>query len=116
MSGRSQLHPSPQRTPVLFQAGTSKSGSNFAARHAEAIFINPSTVEQAKKVIEDVRAIAAADGRDPASLKFFPCIVPFIGRTEEEAQAKYEKAKSHADFLGGLAQVRTLFPRSTRLY
>lgn len=44
-------------------------------------------------------------GRDPASLKFFPCIVPIIGRTEEEAQAKYEKAKSHAHVLGGLAQV-----------
>jgi alkanesulfonate monooxygenase SsuD/methylene tetrahydromethanopterin reductase-like flavin-dependent oxidoreductase (luciferase family) len=35
MSGRFQTHPSPQRTPVLFQAGTSKSGRAFASKHAE---------------------------------------------------------------------------------
>lgn len=105
MSGRSQIHPSPQRTPVLFQAGTSKSGVKFASRHAEAIFLNPSTVKQAKQVIADARAAAAAEGREPQSLKFFPCIVPIIGRTEEEAQAKYERAKSYADVIGGLAQV-----------
>lgn len=108
MSGRSQLHPSPQRTPVLFQAGTSKSGTAFAGRHAEAMFLNPSTVEQGKKVIAEARAAAAAEGRDPASLKFFPCIVPIIGRTEEEAKAKYEKAMSHGNIIGGLAQVRDL--------
>ncbi len=39
LSARYQLHPSPQRTPVVFQAGTSKSGQAFAARHAEAIYI-----------------------------------------------------------------------------
>jgi alkanesulfonate monooxygenase SsuD/methylene tetrahydromethanopterin reductase-like flavin-dependent oxidoreductase (luciferase family) len=105
MSGRSQLHPSPQRTPVLFQAGTSKSGTAFAGRHAEAMFLNLCTVKQAKKVIAEARSAAAKEGRDPASLKFFPCIVPIIGRTEEEAWAKYEKAKSYADIIGGLVQV-----------
>lgn len=39
LSASHQLHPSPQRTPVIFQAGTSKSGQAFAARHAEAIYI-----------------------------------------------------------------------------
>ncbi len=105
MSGRSQIHPSPQRTPVLFQAGTSKTGTAFAARHAEAMFLNPCTVKQAKKVIAEARAAAAAEGRDPASLKFFPCIVPIIGRTEEEAKEKYERAKAVGDAIGGLAQV-----------
>lgn len=109
MSGRSQLHPSPQRTPLLFQAGTSKSGTAFAARHAEAMFLNPCTVKQGKQVIADARAAAAAEGRDPASLKFFPCIVPIIGRTEEEAKAKYKKAIEHGDAIGGLAQVGICF-------
>lgn len=104
MSGRSQLHPSPQRTPVLFQAGTSKSGIGFASRHAEAMFLNPCNVKQGKKVIAEARAAAAAEGRDPASLKFFPCIVPIIGRTEEEAKEKHEKALNVADVIGGLAQ------------
>lgn len=104
MLGRNQVHPSPQRTPVLFQAGTSKKGIAFAARHAEAIFMNPATPKLCKAQITAAREAAAADGRDPSGLKFFPCIVPIIGRTEEEAHAKHEKAKSHADMIGGLAQ------------
>jgi alkanesulfonate monooxygenase SsuD/methylene tetrahydromethanopterin reductase-like flavin-dependent oxidoreductase (luciferase family) len=104
MTARSQVHPSPQRTPVLFQAGASKTGSQFAAKHAEAVFLNTITVEQGKEVIQNMRQIAKANGRDPAALKFFPCIVPYIGRTEEEARAKYEAATEAADPIAGLAQ------------
>jgi alkanesulfonate monooxygenase SsuD/methylene tetrahydromethanopterin reductase-like flavin-dependent oxidoreductase (luciferase family) len=68
------------------------------------MFLNPCTVKQGKKVIAEARSAALAEGRDPSSLKFFPCIVPIIGRTEEEAKEKYEKAKSVADVIGGLAQ------------
>ena len=32
--------PSPQRTPVLYQAGASTRGRQFAAEHAECVFIN----------------------------------------------------------------------------
>ncbi|KAI0176926.1 luciferase-like domain-containing protein [Pestalotiopsis sp. NC0098] len=104
ISGRNQVHPSPQRTPVLFQAGTSKSGTAFASKHAEAIFLNTASIAQAKEVVANLRAQAAANGRDPASVKFFPCIVPIIGRTEEEAKVKHEKAKANADPVAGLAQ------------
>jgi alkanesulfonate monooxygenase SsuD/methylene tetrahydromethanopterin reductase-like flavin-dependent oxidoreductase (luciferase family) len=104
MSGRNQIHPSPQRTPVLFQAGTSKSGSAFAAKHAEAIFLNTATVAQAAKTIKEARAAAEANGRDPKSLKFFPCIVPIIGKTIEEAKAKRAFAEANADIIAGLGQ------------
>ncbi|KAI1840958.1 hypothetical protein JX266_012818 [Neoarthrinium moseri] len=104
ISGRSQVHPSPQRTPVLFQAGTSKTGTAFASKHAEAIFLNTASIEQAKDVVTNLRAQAAANGRDPKSIKFFPCIVPIIGHTEEEARAKYDKAVANADPVAGLAQ------------
>ncbi|KAL1894349.1 hypothetical protein Sste5346_005848 [Sporothrix stenoceras] len=104
VSGRSQVHPSPQRTPVLFQAGTSKSGSAFAAKHAEGIFLNSFSPAQAGKVVKDMRAAAVANGRDPNSLKFFPCIMPIIGATKEEAEAKHKKALEYADPVAGLAQ------------
>lgn len=61
-------------------------------------------MEQAAKVIADARKQAESIGRDPKSLKFFPCIVPIIGRTEEEAKEKYEKAKANADPVAGLGQ------------
>lgn len=102
MSGRNQVHPSPQRTPVLFQAGTSKSGVAFASKHAEAIFLNTATSAQAAKTIQSFRADAAANGRDPTSVRFFPCIMPIIGRTSEEAQAKYQIALKNADPIAGL--------------
>lgn len=104
VSGRNQVHPSPQRTPVLFQAGASKTGTAFATKHAEAVFLNTSTLAQAKQVIANARAIAKEGGRDPKSLKFFPCIVPFIGKTEEEARQKYEYAVKFADPVAGLGQ------------
>lgn len=104
MSGRNQVHPSPQRTPVLFQAGTSKTGSAFACKHAEAIFLNTFNVSQAAKTIAEMRAAAAANGRDPSSIKFFPCIMPIIGKTKEEAEAKYKRAVENADPVAGLAQ------------
>ncbi len=105
VSGRSQVHPSPQRTPVLFQAGTSTSGAAFAAKHAEGIFLNSFNPAQATKVTTNMRAAAAAKGRDPASLKFFPCIMPIIGRTREEAQEKLRIATENADPIAGLGQL-----------
>ena len=40
MDGYHLSEPSRQRTPVLFQAGTSGRGQLFAARHAECVFIS----------------------------------------------------------------------------
>src|ERR1700733_60801 len=44
--------PSPQRTPVLFQAGASDQGRDFAARNAEAIFILGRTPQGARSNID----------------------------------------------------------------
>ncbi|KAK3046901.1 hypothetical protein LTR09_011652 [Extremus antarcticus] len=104
LSARYQLHPSPQRTPVVFQAGTSKSGQAFAARHAEAIYIGGMLPSYAAGQIKASRAIAESAGRDPTTMKFFAAISPFIGRTIEEAQAKFDLAYEYADIIGGLGQ------------
>ncbi|KAH8880226.1 putative monooxygenase moxC [Thozetella sp. PMI_491] len=97
--------PSPQRTPVLFQAGTSKAGSAFAGKHAEAIFCGGRTPADTAKTAKMIRDIAKANGRDPDHIKIFPQITPIIGRTLEEAQEKYERALANADYRGGLAKM-----------
>ncbi|RDW82652.1 putative dibenzothiophene desulfurization enzyme A [Coleophoma cylindrospora] len=99
-----QTHPSPQRTPVLFQAGTSKQGRQFASKHAECVYIGGLVPSASAADVAAIRALAAAAGRDPASLKFFVGISPIIGKTLEEAQAKYERARQNADYIGGLSQ------------
>jgi alkanesulfonate monooxygenase SsuD/methylene tetrahydromethanopterin reductase-like flavin-dependent oxidoreductase (luciferase family) len=78
---------------------------NFAAKHAECIFLSGMYPQHAAKQISETRAVAAAAGRDPSALKFFTGFTPFIGATMEEAQAKYDAALENADFMGGLAQV-----------
>ncbi|RDW68671.1 luciferase-like protein [Coleophoma crateriformis] len=93
MSAYHQTHPSPQRTPVIFQAGASKSGIEFAGKHAEGIYTDMSSKAGLLAHTKAVRAEAVKCGRDPSSIKFFAAITPVLGRTIEEANAKFEKAK-----------------------
>jgi alkanesulfonate monooxygenase SsuD/methylene tetrahydromethanopterin reductase-like flavin-dependent oxidoreductase (luciferase family) len=104
MIGRHQTHPSPQRTPLLFQAGASKTGIEFAGKHAEAIYCGSMLPAHTRQYVDKVRAAAAANGRDPKSIKFFPGISPIVGRTLEEAQAKYDKYLALVDPIAGLAK------------
>ncbi|MBJ6361789.1 LLM class flavin-dependent oxidoreductase [Paenibacillus sp. GCM10012307] len=94
--------PSLQRTPVLYQAGTSPRGKVFAARHAEGIFIGGTDTALMKKQIADIRRQAEEQGRDPAQLKFFTGLTPIVGATKEEAQRKLEEFTSYYLHEGGL--------------
>lgn len=98
-------HPSPQRTPVLFQAGASSAGKAFAALHAEAIFVGGGKPTDTIDYVREVRAAAAANGRDPQHVKIFPQMCPIIGRTLEEAQEKYDRYKQFVDWKGGIAKL-----------
>ncbi|PMD30652.1 bacterial luciferase-like protein [Hyaloscypha variabilis F] len=105
LSARHQLHPSPQRTPVLFQAGTSKSGMAFAARHAEAIYIGGMIPSQATAQIKVHLSSNSSIRRPrPHNNEVLRRHLALHGRTMEEAQAKFDRAAQHADIVGGLAQ------------
>lgn len=95
--------PSPQRTPVLFQAGGSERGRQFAAQHAECTFISSPIKEATAKYVTDLRLKASEQGRDPQSIKVFSLFTPIVGRTEEEAWAKYEELASYISYEGALS-------------
>lgn len=97
------LDPSPQRTPFLFQAGTSPAGVAFGAKHAEGIFVSAPSPHILAPRIQAIREEAAKNGRDPRSVKVFAILTPIVGRTEEEAQAKYREALANASEEAGLA-------------
>ncbi len=82
--------PSPQRTPVLYQAGASERGQAFAARHAECVFIAPPNLTVAKRNIDAIRSQAKKNGRRPEDILFFVFLKPIVGCTEEEAKRKYD--------------------------
>ncbi len=60
--------PSPQRTPVLFQAGTSPKGQAFAARHAECVFIGSASISTAADVVKSLREQVVSSGREAQDL------------------------------------------------
>jgi len=82
--------PSPQRTPLLFQAGSSGPGRDFAARHAEAVFLVTPTPEVARWQIEETRALAVKHGRRPEDVTFHQGLSFAIGETEAEAREKFD--------------------------
>jgi FMN-dependent oxidoreductase (nitrilotriacetate monooxygenase family) len=82
---------SKQGQPVIFQAGASEVGKDYAAKQADAIFTGHETLEEAVAFYEDVKRRAAAFGRNPDNVLVFPGIGPVIGSTEEEAERKYQE-------------------------
>lgn len=87
--GINMVPASPQRTPVLFQAGTSEEGRAFSSKHAEGVFIVGSSVNNEiamKKVIADLHQRMALHGRKPGDLHVLSGRSYMLGSTEEEAQ------------------------------
>ena len=97
--------PSPQRTPVLYQAGASRRGKDFAARHAECVFVAAPSKKVLKDYVRDIRQRAAGFGRDPSNLIFFNLFTVIVAPTESEAQAKYDDYKQYVSYDGALALV-----------
>lgn len=95
--------PSPQRTPLLLQAGTSSAGKAFAAKHAEAIFLNGHKPELIRPSVDDIRRQAASHGRNPADIKFVAGVLVIVDETDEAARAKFEDLTSYGDREGALA-------------
>lgn len=95
--------PSPQRTPVIFQAGASTRGREFAAKHGEAIFINGLAPELTRRVTDDIRDRAEALGRPRDSVKVLTLATVIVAETDEEAQAKYDDYRQYVSLDGALA-------------
>ncbi|MBA4536580.1 LLM class flavin-dependent oxidoreductase [Bacillus aquiflavi] len=101
--GAHLCEPSPQRTPVIFQAGASKRGREFAAKHAELVFISSPTVTIAKNYVQSLREEANLVGCNPNEIKVLSLLTPIIGKTDEEAHNKYQDYKLHTSYEGALA-------------
>jgi len=76
----------PQGQPVIFQAGSSEDGRNFAAKHAEAIFTHQDDIDESRAFYADIKARARGFGRDPEKLFVLPGARPIVASTSEEAE------------------------------
>ncbi len=95
--------PSPQRTPVLYQAGSSGRGRRFAAEHAECVFINGPTQRTVANTVAALRRSSVDAGRNPAELLVLTMLTIITGRTTKEAQDKLAEYRGHVDEEGALA-------------
>jgi len=95
--------PSPQRTPLLFQAGSSARGSRFAGQHAECVFIGGNGVEAVRSEVDKVRASALAAGREANAIKVFMGIGVIVAPTEAEARGKHAEYLRYASPEAGIA-------------
>ena len=103
MKGIHMSEPSPQRTPVLFQAGGSQRGRIFAARHAECVFLSGLPKQATAERVQEIRERAKAQGRDPSQIKFIVMATVVTAPTEGEARDKYESLSRHVNAEGMLA-------------
>ncbi len=116
VAGPHIVHPSAQRTPVIFQATGSPAGTEFAGRHAEVVFTGGRTSEEFRRNADTMRAAAVRHGRRPDDVKFIAMAGVVVGRTEEEAAEKWRVYRERASVDGILAHASlpidlTAFPR-----
>ena len=101
--GPHMCEPSPQRTPVICQAGASGRGIRFGAEHAEAIFIVPRDIAAAARQVAEIRAAAVEAGRGADDIKVIQGVAVIVAPTDEEAQRRAEACRRHASREGQLA-------------
>jgi long-chain alkane monooxygenase len=95
--------PSPQRTPVLYQAGASTRGRRFAGEHAECAFIATPSKAVLRQAVAAIRESVTAAGRDPRSVLIFNLQTVIVDETDAKARAKYEDYKQYISLDGALA-------------
>ena len=100
----------PQGHPVIVQAGSSEDGKELAAATAEAIFTAWTSREEAQAFYADVKGRMAKYGRRPEQLLVLPGISPVIGRTEEEARAKWAELQALIHPSVGLNVLQPFWP------
>ncbi|MGJ8516525.1 LLM class flavin-dependent oxidoreductase [Carnimonas bestiolae] len=103
VNGYHLSEPSPQRTPVLFQAGSSARGQAFAARHAECVFLSMQSRGQTAALVKSLREQAAAAGRDPYDLKIFLGATAIVAASDNEARALFREYQHYASAEAGIA-------------
>jgi FMN-dependent oxidoreductase (nitrilotriacetate monooxygenase family) len=95
--------PSPQRTPLLYQAGSSAAGRAFAGAHAECVFVSGPSAPVIRRRTAELREAVAAAGRDPADLKVFALLTVVVAETQAEAEDRHAEYLRHASPEGALA-------------
>jgi FMN-dependent oxidoreductase (nitrilotriacetate monooxygenase family) len=103
VAGPHLTEPSIQRTPVLFQAGSSDRGREFAGKHAEGVFVGGRDLDVYRENVADIRRRAEAWGREGSDIKTYASAVIVLGRDEDDAARKADEFRRLSSAEGYLA-------------
>lgn len=97
---------SPQGEPLIFQAGSSEVGKNFAAKYADGVFTAQTNIPDAQAFYSDLKSRVSAAGRNPDHVQIIPGLRPTIVSTEEEGRRLLTEAYEHVDIDTQLVNLR----------
>lgn len=100
----------PQHYPMIAQAGSSGPGLDLAARVADLVYTMQTDLKTGQEFYKKLKAIVASKGRDPDDVAILPGVVPIVGATEAEAQARFNELQDLVDPVVGLSQLSAMFP------
>jgi FMN-dependent oxidoreductase (nitrilotriacetate monooxygenase family) len=109
--GPLDVRPTPQGRPVLVQAGSSESGKALGSRVADVAFSTHQSLSSAKAFRDEVRQRAVVHGRAPDELSVMMALIPVLGATEQEANAKFEQILALIDPVVALPQLSSYLGR-----
>lgn len=94
---------SPQGRPIIVQAGSSEAGKTLAAQTADVVFTAQPNLQAAQAFYADLKGRLPQYGRTPDELKIMPGVFAVVGKTEEEAQQKFQQLQDLVDPRAGVA-------------
>jgi FMN-dependent oxidoreductase (nitrilotriacetate monooxygenase family) len=98
-----QCEPSPQRTPLLFQAGGSTRGTRFAAEHAECVFAAAPTRAGLQRTVQALEAALAAAGRQRSDVQVFAMFTVIVDESSTRAHERHAAYRQQASLAGAQA-------------
>ncbi len=112
LNGRFPLPRSPQRYPLLLQAGDSPDGRDFAIDTVDIIFSMHAEAHAGRRFYADVKARAVAAGRDPDSIKILPGSQFILGDSLEDARERsHEVARQQITAQNAIARLEQVWGR-----
>jgi len=99
----------PQVHPIVVQAGASEQGRELAAATADLVYAVHPSLEVAQAFYADLKRRLPRYERSGDDLKILPALRPVVGKTRQEARAKYDQLQQLLDPLVGLARLSQTF-------
>ncbi|VVE09086.1 nitrilotriacetate monooxygenase [Pandoraea iniqua] len=93
----------PQGRPLIVQAGAAEAGREIAAKNADVVYSASFDIQSARKYYADLKGRLEKYSRSPDQLLIMPGLTPYVGRTRQEAQDKFDQLQELIDPLSGLS-------------